>query len=196
MSHCTLHLALSVLVAVAASNVAAQVGKNAPHNSSALQHPKWEEPTSFLGLKFGEKVELPPCAQARNELCKVVVDNFYSYRNLPDLGFKYSLSSLNLDGVPYYFALTTEKANHFRLVAMFRERYGEPIKTEEVTVQTRGGARYTSNVRTWEGPKIKISLHELGAKVTESAIYVTDKDLAEKVKDRETGEAKSKAGAL
>jgi hypothetical protein len=151
----------------------------------------WEEPDSFVGIKWGATKEeavvalrergmsitVPPtCDPGRTitgaTLCRasVMVDTIVltgTFR-FTDQGFAHA-------------SIRFDPSRYPELRAMFVEKYGEPTSTSSKEIGTRSGARLANELLEWMGQKVVLRLERFGGRNTEGAGTVslrseTDKD--------------------
>lgn len=166
----------------------------------AQQSSKWEEPTSFLGVKLDEPVSIPRCARGSDELCQVPSltgnKDLTIIRRTPDLGFSYSLYAFTNDGVTYDVSLDTKATNFLQLKTLLVERYGPPHKDEQQTVHNGFGTAFPDEVLTWEGPNMQITLEQRSGSIDKSSVDFRDKAGYAAVNAKIGAEIRSKASAL
>lgn len=167
----------------------------------AGQSSKWQEPTSFLGVKLGESLALPSCRSAsKDELCKTSTSKdrrtFFLVDHTPDLGFEYKLFVDTESDVSSMIILDTKRSNFETLKTLLSERYGPPRSDKNGTVQNRMGATFSNEVLAWTGPNYLIRLEQRGRSLDRSNLYVFDKAKMDAEEARTQADTKSKASAL
>jgi hypothetical protein len=155
----------------------------------------WVEPNSFLGIELGKPlaeqtsviVQCPtkPVSLGSSyttldrdyrgfcyEIPSVGGHKFRPMWNGPNIGVGYTPTLIIHDEVVQGVLVTTYLLGKEQFVALLKERYGAPHKTEVARYQNRMGATFTGAVLTWEGPKVFVEFSELGTKTDESSFQI------------------------
>ena len=163
----------------------------------------WDEPDSFLGIKWGDAPEAGQAAiKERNGRtdCKAG-----TYVGGPQT---HCFAWLNLGTVPLSGNLrfTTEgfvwafggfPSNQYTaLRAMFVEKYGEPTSTKEAELSNRVGGRFTNESLVWHGDKVIIRLSRYGSKITDGLFEVITRAEDDKRTERMKALQQKGKGAL
>lgn len=161
----------------------------------------WDkEPAAFLGIKLGEKFEVPGCptmtsgtyvktesldyqaTRALDHVCfdptgrPMAVSAIKGYRlaNLPDLGIGYSAFAKVKDGIVTEVTIELKQHSFGVLLEAFTQRYGSPTVTDISELRTIGGGDFASRELAWVGKKLSIKMYERFSKVDESFVLITD----------------------
>ncbi|QGS30203.1 hypothetical protein [Cupriavidus metallidurans] len=184
--------AITVLLAATSSN--AQQAKPRSGQGAA----RWaQEPSSFLGIKLGEPMAIKSCRETTDLCLDDGSTNRYAvFSNLPDLGFRYTLTSLIEEGKPISIELKTDHANYSALLSMLKQRFGLPQKAKTEAIQTRMGMKTSSTDSIWHGQKVSMLLNERHETIDNTRVVVMDRKLADELSSRQETEMKSKANAF
>lgn len=164
-----------------------------------------QEPTSFLGINFKEKLiyQLKQCPEdysIPSETCyrKPIYENYYQLLFLPNLGLVdgYSGSVMTHESKIRAITLTTKIGDYESVREMFVQRYGHPKSQAVEAVKTKGGGTFQNEKLYWEGDSISIILSKYGESINESSISVVNKSVAIEAIKLEQGKLKDNASKL
>ena len=168
----------------------------------ATPAPWTQEPDSFMGMRFDQKVdvELPVCPRGTvlsKTLChEPPYTNLYTVRGGPEIGFGYSLSVFSSGSGVESFYLTTNSDNFSKLVTLFTNKYGAPTQSSSEPVKTKAGASFTNETLTWSGKKVQITIDKLAGDINTSAATISDIAATQKKAAERAAKASSNANKL
>ncbi|RON88458.1 hypothetical protein [Pseudomonas fluorescens] len=158
-----------------------------------------QEPDSFMGLRFDQKVDvaLPACPRGvgiHKQMChEPPYTNLYTVNGGPSVGFGYSLSVFAGGSGVESFYLSTNSDNFSQLAELFTTKYGTPQSSTSEVVKTKGGASFTNETLSWRGSKVSITLQKFAGDINTSAATISD--IAATLKKAEEREAKTNSAA-
>jgi hypothetical protein len=164
-----------------------------------------QEPTSFLGINFKEKLiyQLRQCPEdysIPNETCyqKPIYANYYQLLSLPNLGLinGYSGSVITHELKIREITLTTKIGDYESVKEMFIQRYGRPKSQAVEAVKTKGGGTFQNEKLYWEGDSISIILSKYGESIDKSLASVVNKSVAVEAIKLEQEKLKDSASKL
>ena len=162
----------------------------------------YDEPDNFAGVKFGEDVrtQILPCAEVYNS----PKDERCWYQSRPDavrgefnrLGEISTMTTgvhyLQIDGKLERVHLIFKSDNASDMLAVLKQRYGQPTSIQQRPFQTTGGVKTTSTHAEWRGKNIVITFDERIARIDTGLVeYATDK--YRKTQTQEYGDKLKKA---
>lgn len=195
------------LVACAAAIVAAACGgwsvdAHAQKKSSAA---RWErEPTSVLGLELGAKIDpidLPSCGGL------AIRESAYGFCYTSRSGEIVTLGGIKVPefqagGIIYagevvaQLVLYASHDDYASAKAVLVERYGKPTSVRTTKTQTIGGGIFASEVLTWVGQNVTLTLEERFGRIDQSAArFVHRRSMLQQV-ERAAEQTKRSAGQL
>ncbi|NWB73934.1 hypothetical protein HX805_15855 [Pseudomonas sp. G5001] len=161
-----------------------------------------QEPDSFMGLRFDQKVDatVPACPRGTilsKTMChEPPYTNLYTVRGGPEIGFGYSLAVFASPSGVESFYLTTNSDNFSKLVTLFTNKYGTPTQILNEPVKTKAGASFTNETLTWSGKKVEITIEKLAGDINTSAATISDIAATQRKAAEREAKASSNANKL
>ncbi len=146
-----------------------------------------QEPTSFLGIQFGQPllasvVACPKITEygiTRYEWPNFGRPCFSPYSGTPgmyevyNLHIFYETTVTEVNGKVEYISTRFKSWNALSVAQALKEKYGPPHYEKIVTVQNRMGASFDNHKLGWSGINIMISYESIDTKVDEGAVRVS-----------------------
>ena len=151
-----------------------------PQSPNTQPKPWPQEPTSFLGIHFGQPlrasiVECPKVEEygsARYDWvgfgrpCFEVKGKFYEVDNLSPF---FHISVEEIDGKVEYIGAAFNNGNGASLATVdaegiasaLIEKYGPPLQSDTETVQTKAGAAFQNKIMAWKGANVEVSFESV-----------------------------------
>lgn len=162
-----------------------------------------QEPISFLGIKFDEKLiyQLKQCPADYSipaETCyKTPFRNYYPLFAVPSLGLHgYTAGVFTHDSLVREVVLSTKIEDYDAVKAMLIQKYGHPKSQIKETVKTKVGAAFQNEKSYWEGQKIQIILSMYSDDIDTSSVSVINKVVAIKALQEERNKLSENASKL
>lgn len=177
----TVFLALNAPILCYSQSKSDLVTQN-PTKKSNIKNIWRQEPNSFAGIGFYQKIDFPICpysvrwkemVEADPNLVACLVLNprgsqdlngnptteINPARDVSPLGPVHLIANEDnaIVGIKSYFIAD----RYTRLLAIFTERYGSPHVVRQTKLQTNGGAFFEGVVNEWNGQKVNIKLESL-----------------------------------
>jgi hypothetical protein len=167
--------------------------------SSAAPAAAWNEPDSFLGVKWGDSPDTAREVMGKRDGDVRCESGRYGHcvgeTTIGDV--RIILAMTFDDSSRFAGAIGSFASRSYRDVrAMFVEKYGPPTKTETGKVTNRLGAALTSETLRWVGKNIVIELPQHGVNVTEGTFSVFTKAELEAMAAREKASIRKGAKGL
>ncbi|WP_337153545.1 hypothetical protein [Pseudomonas protegens] len=191
-------LKLSAILVIFCTTTAAYGAKK-----NAEPAPWIQEPTSFLGIKFDEKLtyqlkQCPDDYSVPDEICyQQPHQNYYPLFAVPHLGLHgYTAAVMTHDSQIREITLSTKIDDYDTVKAMFIQKYGKPVLQKAEAVRTKVGASFQNEKLYWDGKKVAIILKKYEDSIDKSSVSVINKAVATKAVQAEQGEVTENASKL
>ncbi|EIK64006.1 hypothetical protein [Pseudomonas lactis] len=162
-----------------------------------------QEPTTFLGIKFDEKLiyqmkQCPADYSVPPEICyQRPFQGYYPLFAVPSLGLHgYTAGVLTYDSLIREIVLNTKKDDYDAVVALLTQKYGRPQSQKTEMVKTKVGATFQNEKSYWEGKKVQIILSKYSDNIDTSSISVINKSVAVEALRDEHGKVNENASKL
>jgi hypothetical protein len=154
----------------------------------SAQAGKWaQEPQSIFGIELGQQLQIPICMpedflnseQAKKALCKEDDgDNSrhrqFLVRHTPLEDELVSTMVMTFDDRVVSVFLSFPQVGYSTMREMFATKYGPPHHVYSITQTNKYGKPIKSEICSWEGTRVKISVIEHAGKTDTAAASLTD----------------------
>jgi hypothetical protein len=162
-----------------------------------------QEPVSFLGIKFDDKLiyqlkQCPTDYSVPAEICyQPPFKNYYRLFAVPSLGLHgYTAAVLTHDSLIREIVLSTKVNDYDAVKSMLTQKYGRPTNQITETVKTKIGATFQNEKSYWEGQRVLIIFSKYGDDIDTSSVSVINKAIATKALQDEQGKLSENASKL
>ncbi|MFJ3486557.1 hypothetical protein ACIPL1_24605 [Pseudomonas sp. NPDC090202] len=153
-----------------------------------------QEPDSFMGLRFDQKVDqvLPLCTRGNMTRTMCHDEPYYNtfrIRSGPSIGSGYGLhADAGGQGIESFY-LTANSEDYVSLSQLLISKYGPPTERTAKVVKTKAGAEFNNETLLWKGSKVIIFAQKYSGDIDSSAVSITTVEASE----RQSAEMQRKA---
>jgi len=166
----------------------------------------WNEPDSFLGLKFNQDIEQQllrcpdsPASTFRSDAGKPCWKRFrdaYVIENSKIADIDIFLTAYQADKKLGAIRGSFRNASFATILGVFNEQYGKATTGSEPQWMSKGGVKLQNTIFEWKGDVVSVQLRKLASKIDESDFTLITTSFKDASRVKETEKIKDAAKGL